>query len=142
MVAYAGSCHCGAVTLDFRSKRTPAELGARSCQCSFCRMHGASWTSDPGGQVDITLAGPVSRYRFGTKTSDFLVCTACGVVPVVTSEITGRFLGVIRVDCLEEKAAFLDAAAPMDLDGELLEARIDRRAERWTPVAIKQEDMH
>lgn len=142
MAHYAGSCHCGALTLEFRSGKSPAALGARTCQCAFCQMHGASWTSDPEGQVGIAFTGPVSRYRFGTGTADFLVCATCGVVPAVTSEIDGRLRGVIRVECLEEKAAFLEEAAPMDLDGELLNDRIDRRARRWTPALIKQGEMH
>lgn len=136
MTHYAGSCHCRALTVDFRSGKSAAALGARTCQCSFCQMHGASWTSDPDGHAEIILTGPVSRYRFGTKTADFLACATCGVVPAVTSEIEGRLLGVIRVECLEKKLAFLEQAAPMDLDGELLNDRIDRRAERWTPVTL------
>jgi len=140
MAHYAGACHCGALTLNFRSEKSPAELGARTCQCSFCQMHGASWTSDPGGDLEITLSGPVSRYRFGTETADFLVCTNCGVVPAVVSEIEGQLLGVVRVDCLEQSAVFLEQAAPMDLDGEILDSRLDRRAKRWTPATIKDKN--
>ncbi len=140
MMHYAGACHCGALKLDFHSEKSPAELGARTCQCSFCEAHGASWTSDPEGNVDITLTGPVSRYRFGTKTADFLVCANCGVVPAVVSEIEGQLRGVIRVNCLEESAAFLAQAAPIDLDEEILDSRLDRRAKGWTPAAIKDKN--
>ncbi|WP_246263179.1 GFA family protein [Parasphingopyxis algicola] len=138
MAHYAGSCHCGALTLDFASEKSPADLGARTCQCSYCRKHGASWTSDPEGRAELAVAGPVSRYRFGTKTADFLVCATCGVVLAAVSEIDGRLRGVVRVDCLDDSAAFLAQAAPMDLDGEVLDARLDRRAQRWTPVAITE----
>ncbi len=140
MAQYAGACHCGALTLDFRSEKSLAELGARTCQCSFCQMHGASWTSDPQGHVEITLSGPVSRYRFGTKTADFLICANCGVVPAVVSEIEGQLLGVVRVNCLAESAVFIEQAAPMDLEGEILDSRLDRRAKRWTPAMIKDKN--
>ncbi len=134
MEVYGGSCHCGAIGLRFQSAKRFDQLGARTCQCSFCLKHGASWTSDPDGSCDITLSGPVNRYRFGTKTADFLICGNCGVVPVVVSEIDGRHLGVVRVNALDAAVNFLKHAAPMDLDGELLEARLDRRAQRWTPM--------
>ncbi len=140
MLHYAGACHCDALTLDFRSEKSAAELGARTYQCSFCQQHGASWTSDPQGNVDIILTGPVSRYRFGTKTADFLICTNCGVVPAVVSEIEGQLLGVVRVNCLEQSAVFLEQTAPMDLDGEILDSRLDRRAKGWTPATIKDKN--
>ncbi len=137
MAQYSGSCHCGALTLEFRSEKSPAELGARTCQCSFCQKHGGSWTSDPQGRVEVTLSGPVSRYRFGTKTADFLFCTTCGVVPAVVAETEGKLLGVVRVNCLEQSAVFLDQAAPIDFDGEILDSRLDHRAKGWTPAMIK-----
>ena len=138
MAHYGGSCHCGALALDFRSEKSPAALGARTCQCSFCRKHGASWTADPQGHVTISLSGPVSRYRFGTKTADFLICSRCGVVGACVGEMEGRLLGVVRVDCLDQSAAFLTQAAPTDFDGEILDSRLDRRAKGWTPAKIKE----
>jgi hypothetical protein len=39
--------------MSLRTSKTGAKLGARSCQSSFCRAHGASWTSDPAGALDI-----------------------------------------------------------------------------------------
>lgn len=136
MSEYKGSCHCGALRTVFRSTRSPVELGARTCQCSFCRAHGASWTSDPAGALEVLLGGPVNRYRFGTATADFLVCGTCGVVPAVVAEMAGGLHGVVRVDCLGERDEFLLAAAPSDYDEESLEARLDRRAGRWTPARM------
>lgn len=136
MATHGGSCHCGAISVRFHSEKPSSELGARTCQCSFCQQHGASWTSDPQGSAEVEIAGPVSRYQFGTKTADFFVCRTCGVVPVVVGEIEGKLLGVVRVNCLEDAKLFLEHTAPMDLDGELLEARLDRRAQRWTPVKL------
>lgn len=138
MASHHGSCHCGAIATHFESAKSIAELGARSCQCSFCRQHRASWTSDPAGLVEIEARTPVSRYRFGTETADFLVCSRCGVVPAVVSEVDGRLLGVVRVDCLSDAELFLAQTAAMDLDGELLEARLDRRAQRWTPAVLTE----
>ena len=106
MNVYGGSCHCSAIKVALRTSKTGAELGARSCQCSFCRAHGASWTSDPTGALEIEITGPVSRYRFGTGTAEFLICATCGVVPAVIYQDDERLLGVVRVDCLRNETRF------------------------------------
>lgn len=138
MTIYHGACHCGAIRTKLRSGKTPAELGARTCQCTFCRAHGASWTSDPDGALEVRIGGPVSRYRFGTGTADFLVCSTCGVVPAVVAETGDGWHGVVSVDCLADRDAFLAAAQPSDYDGEALDARLDRRAGRWTPAVVTE----
>jgi hypothetical protein len=99
-------------------------------------MHGASWTSDRSGSLEVRIGGPINRYRFGTGTADFLICGTCGAVPAVVAVMEGGVRGVVRVDCLSDRDAFLAAAALSDYDGELLGARLERRADRWTPVRI------
>ncbi|MHA7819802.1 MAG: GFA family protein [Erythrobacter sp.] len=136
MAIHAGRCHCGAMELSFESAMPVAQLGARACQCSFCRAHGASWTSDPEGHCRVGWSAKPIRYRFGTKTADFLICSRCGMVLAATSDIEGSPFGVIRVECLNDSERFLAASNDMDLDGELLEARLERRAARWTPMTL------
>jgi hypothetical protein len=131
-----GSCHCGGVRIAFHTAKAPGALGARACQCSFCRAHGASWTSDPAGSLEIAVAGPVSRYRFGTGTADFLVCARCGVVPAVTWERDGGLFGVVRVQCLAARDALLAHERPADFEAESVELRLARRARNWTPAAL------
>src|SRR5689334_7804481 len=78
---YLGACHCGNLGLRFESDKTPLELGTRADGCSFCERHRAVYTADPAGRVSIAVrdGSLLSRYRFGTKTADFLLCKACGV---------------------------------------------------------------
>jgi hypothetical protein len=135
---YHGSCHCGAITLVLRSAKPATVLGARKCGCSFCLMQGAAWTSDPEGQLEVSVGGPLTRYRFGTKTADFLVCGQCGVVPVVICEIGEQLLGVLRVNCLEDSDTFFGQCQLADYDGEALDDRLTRRANCWTPLVIKE----
>lgn len=138
MTDYQGRCHCGAIRTALRSDKAPAQLGARTCQCSFCRAHGASWSSDPEGLLEVRIGGPINRYRFGTGTADFLVCGTCGVVPAVIAETDGGWHGVVRVDCLADREAFLAAATASDYDGERVEDRLERRAGRWTPATVME----
>ncbi len=54
--ALSGRCHCGNLSVELRSARAAAELGARTCMCTFCRAHRLRWTSDAEGAVTITIA--------------------------------------------------------------------------------------
>jgi hypothetical protein len=76
-----GGCHCGNLQVHVRLTKPPAENAIRSCACSFCRSHNTRTVSDPAGQVDIRASewSLVERYRFGSRTADYLFCRRCGV---------------------------------------------------------------
>ena len=73
----------------------------------------------------------VSRYTFGTRTAEFHVCSGCGVVPVVTSEIAGRLYAVVNVNTFEGVDAALLRRASANFDGEGTDSRLERRARNW-----------
>jgi len=107
----------------------------RACQCSFCRAHGARTTSDPNGSVtfDIADASKLERYRFGTKTTDFLICNGCGVyLAAVLTSARGQF-ATLNVNAMQSLPDLAEAA-PVSYDGESSEHRMARREQRWTPV--------
>lgn len=133
---HKGACHCGAITVSLRTEKSSAELGARACQCSFCRLHGASWTSDPTGTLAIDAAGPIGRYRLGTRSAEYLICETCGVVPAVTWQDEDRLLGVARVECLEIGDALIAHRVQTDFAQEAPEDRFARRARNWTPARL------
>lgn len=132
---YPGACHCLNLKLRLASDKTPDELGLRTDTCSFCKKHHALYTSDPGGEVHIAVreGNLVERYRFGTKTADFLLCKVCGVF--VAAYMPEPPLAIVNVNVLDARDAFL--ANPLqvaDFDGESLDQRLVRRRARWTPV--------
>ena len=134
--SYEGRCHCGAIGFTYVTAKAPALWPVRECQCSFCRAHGARTTADPQGSVAfrVTDAAKLTRYRFGTGKSDFLVCAACGVyLAAVITTNRGQFatLNVNTVAGLPD----LRNAQAVSYDGESSEQRIARREERWTPVS-------
>src|SRR5689334_21205261 len=102
-----GSCHCRALTLRFDTARAPNELPVRICGCAFCRKHRPRYTSDPEGHVVIRLENETSasRYRFGLRLADFLICKACGVF-VAAYEPDGGGRAVINLDALARAADF------------------------------------
>jgi len=73
----------------------------------------------------------VSTYAFGTKTAEFHVCNACGVVPVVTSHIDGRLYAVVSVNAFENVEPALLRRAPATFDGENEQVRLNRRKQNW-----------
>ena len=73
----------------------------------------------------------VSRYMFGTRTAEFHVCSGCGVVPVVTSEIAGRLYAVVNVNTFDGVDAALLRRSPANFDGEGTDSRLERRARNW-----------
>ncbi|WP_233163922.1 hypothetical protein [Chromobacterium sp. ASV23] len=73
----------------------------------------------------------VSRYRFGTATADFHICSDCGVVPLVSSEIDGRLYAVVSVNAFETPDLPISAALDVSFDGESEAERLARRARNW-----------
>lgn len=131
-----GACHCGGITIQLDTEKQPGELPVRLCGCSFCAKHRPRYTSDPAGRATIHFADPanVSRYRFGLRLADFLVCKTCGVF-VAAYEPAGR--AVINLDVLVGADDF--TAEPTRFtayDTEDVATRSARRAKNWTPAVI------
>jgi Uncharacterized conserved protein len=128
-----GTCHCSNIIFALDWQPSPSEIPARACGCSFCTKHGGVWTSTPTGVLKITVqdAALVSRYAFGTRTAEFHVCSKCGVVPVVTSEIEERLYAVVNVNTFDGVDAALLRRSPANFDGEGTDSRLARRARNW-----------
>src|SRR5215469_9786417 len=117
----SGRCHCGNISFALDWRPEPSEIPARACTCSFCAKRGGVWTSCPTGSLTVSVKDRVrlSKYAFGTKTAEFHVCTTCGVVPVVTSRIDGRFYAVVSINAFEnvEPALLMRKKTPKAVRG-------------------------
>lgn len=133
-----GGCHCGAVRFALSTRRDPAELPLRACQCGFCRKHGVRTVSDPEGRARFEVREPalLQRYAFGWKTADYLVCRRCGVYVGAVMREDGRAWAVVVANALDDPAPFERPAEPADYAGEDAAARRRRRRARWTPVDL------
>jgi hypothetical protein len=131
------SCHCGNIRVTFDWPDPRPTIPVRACGCSMCTKHRGVWTSHPKGRFSLQIADDtrVTRYRFGTKTADFHVCSTCGVVPIVTCVIEGTRYAVVNVNTFDgvDRSQLVEAAA--DFDGETPENRLARRLRNWTPEA-------
>jgi hypothetical protein len=133
---FEGACHCGAAGFTLRTSQPPERWQVRACQCSFCRAHGARTVTDPRGSVTFRVAEPskLKRYRFATRSADYLICGACGVyIAAVFGSTEGQF-ATVNVNALHG-LEYVPDAVPVSYDGESPEQRASRRAQRWTPVA-------
>ena len=110
MARHAGGCHCGALRLEFD---TDKPLAPRACQCNFCRERGARWVSDPAGSAMLAIGPDTVRYRFGTGTADFLICTRCGSC---IAAVHDGSLAVLNLNTFEDPHLHL-SGEPMDFDG-------------------------
>jgi hypothetical protein len=134
MTVYTGQCHCGGVSARFQTDQAPEAIDVRADQCGFCRRHGAKTVSDPAGRLWLQFReAAVERYRFGTRTADFIICRSCG--SFIAAIIDGY--GVLNV-VSAAMTAFADRPArPVDYDSETPESRTERRRQRWTPLTLE-----
>lgn len=110
----------------------------RACQCSFCRAHGALTTSDPSGSLLFLVNDDalLQRYRFGSRTADFLVCRGCGVYVGATIVAAMGDFGIANLRAVRALLEDLPEPVAMRYDGESPGARSARRARNWTPLAV------
>ena len=136
---HSGGCHCGNISVQLSLSRAPDQMPLRSCSCSFCRAHGTRTLSDRDGEAEITIADwlLVEKYRFGSRTADYVLCRRCGVYIGAVCETNSGMRAVINTNCLDDRAAFTQAPAAPDYDGEATEARLARRATNWMPVTVR-----
>ena len=128
-----GACHCGNLRFALAWPDGATRIPARACTCTFCRKHGATWTSHVDAQLRVHVADParIERYVFGTHTADFHVCTRCGVVPLATCDIDDRTYAVVNINTLENVDATLFDRSDSNVEGETVDARLSRRSARW-----------
>jgi len=128
-----GKCHCGNIAFELEWEGDPPEIPARPCACTFCVKHGGVWTSNPNARLAVAVrdAALVSKYAFGTRTATFHICSRCGAVPLVTSEIAKHLYAVVNVNVLENIDPSWLRRAPVSFEGEDVESRLARRTRNW-----------
>ena len=128
-----GNCHCGNIAFALSWTDSQPEIPTRACTCSFCVKHGGVWTSNPRSTLEVAVRDPslVAKYRFGTETAEFHVCSICGVVPLVTSEIENHVYAVVNVNTFENVEPSRLRRATASFEGEDIESRLARRARNW-----------
>jgi hypothetical protein len=110
-------------------------LAPRACGCGFCRKHNARNVSDPSGSALLKLGREARRYRFGTRTTDFLICERCGVYVGAVAMIGGNLFATLNLNAFDNPRPDL-AAEPVCYDAEDTAAKAARRRRNWTPARL------
>ena len=128
-----GKCHCGNIAFELDWEGEAPEIPARACGCSFCVKHGGVWTSNPAATLAVAVgsAALLSKYAFGTRTATFYVCSRCGAVPLVTSEIADHLYAVVNVNAFENVDPARLRRGAANFEGEDVESRLARRRRNW-----------
>ena len=128
-----GKCHCGNIAFELEWEGDSPEIPARACGCSFCVKHGGVWTSNPKARLAVAIRDTslVSKYAFETGTATFHVCSRCGTVPLVTSEIADHLYAVVNVNVLENVDQSWLRRATANFEGEDVASRLARRTRNW-----------
>ena len=132
---YHGACHCGVVSAEYETHK-PVRL--RADGCSFCASRGVKSASDPEGRLALNATKPLTRYRFGHKTADFLICPDCGTYVATHMEGPRGAIGVINVVGLQINDLKNLPVTLTSLDGESVDERLQRRTSRWTPMILTE----
>ena len=136
---HAGGCHCGNIQVRLWLAKLPQDTPLRACGCSFCRAHSTRTVADPEGLFELSADdwSLVERYRFGSRTADYMVCRRCGVYVAAVCETASGVRAVVNINCLAARASFTQTPATTNYEGETAEARLSRRAVKWMPAVVK-----
>ena len=128
-----GQCHCENIRFRLNWPNDDYEIPVRECGCTFCRKHAGAWTSHRDAELVARIddESSVAKYRFGTNTAEFYVCTVCGAVPFVISEIENHLYAVVNVNTFEDIEKFSFARSSTNFDNEETNNRLQRRQRNW-----------
>ena len=94
--------------------------------------------SDPAGSAAITVIDPsnLNRYRFGHKTTDFLICSNCGTFVAAVMMVGDQLRSVVNVRGVALTDLLANEPVAMDFEQETEAGRIARREQNWTPTTL------
>ncbi|HEY5102724.1 MAG TPA: hypothetical protein VII70_08070 [Steroidobacteraceae bacterium] len=106
-------CHCGNIGVELELAHAPGNYSPRTCDCEFCKKHGAAYVSDPRGTLDVTVEDEqaCTTYRQGSALADFLICKRCGVLVGVFYRDEDRIYAALNASIVGMQARF-GAASP------------------------------
>lgn len=134
----SGRCHCGNIAFTLLAPIPKTELPIRSCDCSFCTRQGATYTSHPRGRLKVQIEDEQSIrwYRYGSETAEVLLCTVCGVFPLITCDIEGQRYAVLNANSIN--GLYIDRSHLVTIHHDTLSPpeMLRKRQENWIPEVV------
>ncbi|KAJ8059275.1 hypothetical protein OCU04_012240 [Sclerotinia nivalis] len=87
---YTGGCHCGAVTIAFKTQAplTKGHEFIQECNCSICCRLGTIISYPRKDQVAISGTSSLTNYSFGQGYNLFRFCSTCGITVDVDKDMS------------------------------------------------------
>ena len=128
----SGGCHCQNIRYTATIPFAIDELAIRSCPCGYCRLHGGIYGAHPdmSVEVDVKISQEVTKYRFASCTTDFMICKKCGIIAIVTDEIDSQHYALLRINTLDDPIVRKEIPI-VNNEGEDSKARRERRKAKW-----------
>lgn len=116
----------------------PAEFSSASCMSS---KHRAQAASDPDSSVNSVIHNldHLSRYRFGLKTADLIVCKRCGIYLASVFQAGNRRYATVNINTFDAPESLIQEPTTVAYEGETAVQRRGRREAKWTPVLVIKE---
>jgi len=121
----------------FSTQRSESELGPRTCSCSFCSTQAAVYIADAKGSCSIKIIDPeaATYYRFGERTTDYLICERCGIFIATLVRKGPKTWSALNLNTTEHAA--LPAGEDTAWQDQTAAQRVIFRQTRWTPTSIQ-----
>jgi hypothetical protein len=78
----------------------------------------------------------VEKYRFGSRSADFLIRRQFGVYFGAVCTTPAGIWAVVNTNSLIDRALFTGTVAPVEHDCESTEDRMAHRTANWTPAVL------
>ena len=134
----SGGCHCGNIFMAVVLPRPPSTYNPRTCDCDYCRKHGASYVSDAQGSLVIRCRDErdLGRYRQGGGLAEFLLCKNCGVLVGVLYRGDNRLYSAVNVNAINPPEGFGAklTVSPKKLSGS-------EKTQRWQEIWFAHVDL-
>jgi len=119
MTSHSASCHCGAVSIQFK---TAEPVQVTYCNCSICRRTGYEHIFVLHEDTVISGQDNLSLYTFGTGAAKHYFCKTCGIKPFYIPRSHPESYS-INMRCIEPGT--LQIAETIEFDGQDWEKNVD-----------------
>ena len=139
MNSYEGGCSCKNIVISLFLDSELSQHTPRACQCSYCKKKNAAYISfsDWRMEVKIKNSDQINKFRFSTRTADFVSCKICDELIYVVSKIGNINYSVVNITAF--KNIKFPGPEECDFDSEIQSERLIRRELNWiSNVYIEQ----
>lgn len=130
------NCQCGCIRVNLLLPEPLNTFTPRACDCDFCMARSASYLSHPNGHVQVILTMRPNIEQQSSEQAEFLSCSQCGDLMVVSCVIDSERKGAINSIHLKNVKNLKEAtrSSPKQLNAT---DKLARWRQIWMPISIE-----